>query len=501
MRIFLLLLFACIRLAAFSQTGLYKETWRPQFHFTPAKNWCNDPNGLMYYKGVYHLFYQHNPFGNSWGHMSWGHATSKDLLYWEHQPLAIPEENGIMIFSGTCVADENNTSGFAKENGQVPFVAIYTGHIEGVNQSQHIAYSLDEGKTWTKYAGNPVLDLQKKDFRDPKVFWYAPKKYWVMAVMLPVEHKVQFYSSPNLKSWSLLSEFGPAGDTSGVWECPDLVEVPAETEKGKKTGGKKTKWLLQMSMNAGMQYFVGEFDGVKFINENPADKIYRPDYGPDYYAAISFGQLPKRHPPVAMGWINNWNYANAIPTLPWKGAMTLPRTLRVKKVNNEWILMQRPYTSILKQLTLIEKDFKTSVQGVRTFSQTSQQLRLNLHLGVYKNKKAGVRIASDSDQYLEVGYDDSLKVLYADRSRLPDARFHAAFTTLNRFEIPYTFSDGLYLEIFLDHSIAEIFVNKGERVFTLQLFPELKHKKLSYFNTAVNAAVPACEFYSVRSIW
>ena len=244
-----------------AQSKLYTEQYRPQFHFSPAKNWCNDPNGLVYNNGTYHLFYQHNPFGNRWGHMTWGHATSKDLIHWKHLRIAIAEENGVMIFSGTCVVDKNNTSGFGK-NGRVPMVAIYTGHIENVNQSQHIAYSLDDGVTWTKYAGNPVLDLHKKDFRDPKVFWYEPKKYWVMALMFPVEHLVQFYSSKNLKEWNYLSDFGPAGDTSGVWECPDLTQVPVEGVAGKQ------KWLLQMSQNASMQYFVGEFDGVKFINEN-----------------------------------------------------------------------------------------------------------------------------------------------------------------------------------------------------------------------------------------
>ena len=180
---------ACLLAAA--QTPTYKEPYRPQFHFSPATNWTNDPNGLVYYKGEYHLFYQHNPFGNTWGHMTWGHAVSKDLVHWTHLPIAIPEENGIMIFSGTCVADTGNTSGFGTKKGDEPMVAIYTGHT-ATNQSQCLAYSLDKGRTWTKYANNPILDLHKKDFRDPKVFWYAPKKYWVMALVLPDEHKVQF---------------------------------------------------------------------------------------------------------------------------------------------------------------------------------------------------------------------------------------------------------------------------------------------------------------------
>jgi fructan beta-fructosidase len=485
-----------------AQSDLYKEKYRPQFHFTPAINWCNDPNGLMYYKGVYHLFYQHNPFGNVWGHMSWGHATSKDLLHWEHQPLAIPEENGVMIFSGTCVADENNTSGFAKEKGQVPFVAIYTGHTEGVNQSQHIAYSLDEGKTWTKYAGNPVIDLQQKDFRDPKVFWYAPKNYWVMAVMLPVEHKVQFYSSQNLKSWTLLSEFGPAGDTSGVWECPDLVEVPVENEKGKKAGKEKSKWLLQLSMNASMQYFVGSFDGVKFTNENPADKIYRPDYGPDYYAAITFGQLPKGHPPIAMGWINNWNYANEIPTTPWKGAMSLPRVLKLRRINNEWILVQQP-VSKMEQLRTKRWTKDMKLPGSNEIKPLFQSRQCELYATMQANKEgvSAIRIAVSDTHYLEFGYDAAKKVLYADRSQTPDRQFHPAFAKMSRYEIPYEADSLLEFRVYIDNSIAEIFVDKGARVFTLQFFPDEKDTGFRFFGKPQSLVLPVYTIQELKTIW
>ena len=204
------------------QNKLYKEKYRPQFHFSPAKNWTNDPNGLFYYNGEYHLFYQYNPLGNRWGHMTWAHSVSKDLVHWQPLPIAIREENKIMIFSGSAVIDETNTTGFAKA-GQTPLVAIYTGHYiadstkpDDYMQAQNIAYSLDNGRAWKKYAGNPVLDQHKKDFRDPKVFWYAPKKKWILLAVLPHEHIVQFYSSPNLKQWTHLSDFGPAGDVNAI---------------------------------------------------------------------------------------------------------------------------------------------------------------------------------------------------------------------------------------------------------------------------------------------
>jgi fructan beta-fructosidase len=454
MRIFISLLSIGFYFSAAAQSNdLYKEQYRPRFHFSPAVNWCNDPNGLVYNNGEYHLFYQHNPFGNVWGHMTWAHAVSKDLVHWKHLPIAIPEEKDTMIFSGTCVVDKNNTSGFGK-GGAIPMVAIYTGHIENKNQSQHLAYSLDNGITWTKYNKNPILDLGKRDFRDPKVFWYAPKNYWVMALMFPVEHFVQFYSSENLKDWNHLSDFGPAGDTSGVWECPDLTQVPVEGMKGKK------KWLLQTSQNASMQYFVGEFDGLKFTNENPVDKIFRPDYGPDYYAAITYNQLPAAHSPVAIGWLNNWNYANDIPVTPWKGAMSLPRIVSVKKINNEWILIQKPVEKINTQRKMIYKEFNLAFgNDARRLPVTSQQCEIDAVMGISKDTTAGLRIAAGIGHYLEIGYDTKRKVLYIDRSKIANQSFNKNFEKMSRYETPYTLTgNNLKLRVFFDKSIAEIFI-------------------------------------------
>ncbi|MFF6950278.1 GH32 C-terminal domain-containing protein [Streptomyces iakyrus] len=256
----------------------YTETYRPQFHFTPQKNWMNDPNGLVYYKGEYHLFYQYNPNGNSWGDMSWGHAVSKDLVHWEELPLALSHDHEEMVFSGGAVVDWNNTTGFGtKENP--PMVAIYTSaYKNGGKQAQSLAYSTDRGRTWTKYQGNPVIDVGSDNFRDPKVQWYAPTKSWLMTVSLSAEHKVRFYSSKNLKNWELQSEFGPSGATGGVWECPDLFPLAVDGDP------KKTKWVLVVNLNPGgiaggsaAQYFVGDFDGKKFT---PEDKgTYTPPTG------------------------------------------------------------------------------------------------------------------------------------------------------------------------------------------------------------------------------
>ncbi|MFJ9036751.1 GH32 C-terminal domain-containing protein [Streptomyces sp. NPDC102406] len=255
--------------AAASDTPPYSETYRPQFHFTPQKNWMNDPNGLVHYKGEYHLFYQYNPNGNSWGDMSWGHAVSTDLVHWKQLPLALSHDDKEMVFSGSAVVDRDNTTGFGTKQNP-PMVAIYTSVDKATGiQAQALAHSTDRGRTWTKYRGNPVLDIGSKEFRDPKVQWYEPTKSWLMTVSLSTEHKVRFYSSKNLKDWKQLSEFGPAGATGGVWECPDLFPLPVDGDK------KRTKWVLVVNLNpggiaggSGAQYFVGDFDGKKFTAED-----------------------------------------------------------------------------------------------------------------------------------------------------------------------------------------------------------------------------------------
>ncbi len=478
-----------------AQTKLYTEQYRPQFHFSPPKNWCNDPNGLVYHKGLYHLFYQHNPFGNVWGHMTWAHATSKDLIHWKHLPIAIPEENGVMIFSGTCVVDKNNTSCFGKD-GKIPMVAVYTGHIENVNQSQHIAYSLDDGITWTKYANNPVLDLNKKDFRDPKIFWHQQKKYWVMALMFPVEHIVQFYSSENLKEWKHLSDFGPAGDTSGVWECPDLTQVPVEKMPGKK------KWLLQTSQNATMQYFVGEFDGVKFTNENPADKIYRPDYGPDYYAAIAYNQLPANILPTSIGWVNNWNYANDIPTNPWKSAMALPRNLSIIKINKEWVLLQKPVAAISSQRKKIFQLQKEIIETIKLLPVKSTQFEMEVSIEPSAASISGLKLAAGANTYFEIGYDAAKQLFYIDRSKTGNNAFNENFKKLNRFEktIPLK-NKKLQLHIYYDNSIAEIFINNGEAVFTAQIFTDQNDNGIELFSNGIKSKFSNLNIWQMKSVW
>jgi sucrose-6-phosphate hydrolase SacC (GH32 family) len=270
---------AALAAASPSSAIAQNEPWRPHFHFTPAKNWMNDPNGMVYHDGEWHLFYQYNPFGDRWGHMSWGHAVSRDLLRWEHLPLALAEEDGVMVFSGSAVVDATNTSGFG-EPGRPPLVAIYTGHTEK-NQSQCIAYSKDRGRTWTKYSGNPVLDIGEKDFRDPKVQWHEPSRRWVMTVAWPVQRKVRFYASPDLKTWTHLSDFGPAGSVTGIWECPDLLPLEVDGDPAAQA------WVLIVNAGSGApaggsggQYFIGAFDGKAFTLDTASQPRARPAVEP-----------------------------------------------------------------------------------------------------------------------------------------------------------------------------------------------------------------------------
>ena len=281
--------------------------------------------------------------------MSWGHAVSPDLLHWKHLPVALREEDGIMIFSGSVVVDPENTSGLCgrPRAGTSCLVAIYTGHGLG-KQTQNLAFSTDRGRTWTKYAGNPVLDLGLKDFRDPKVFWHEPTRRWVMVTVLADQHKVRFFGSPDLKRWEALSDFGPAGATGGVWECPDLFPLAVEGAAG------ESRWVLDVDINpggpaggSGGQYFVGHFDGRTFVNDNPPDTTLWVDYGKDFYATLSFSGIPARDGRrIWMGWMSNWLYANVEPTAPWRGVQSVPRVLSLTRRPEGIRLAQAPVAEL-----------------------------------------------------------------------------------------------------------------------------------------------------------
>ena len=327
----------CVMSAALFAQDSYDQPWRPQYHFTPPKNFMNDPNGMVFYKGEYHLFYQYNPQGQVWGHMSWGHAVSTDMVHWQNLPLAIPEDPNYMIYSGSAVVDWNNSSGLCKNpdpQDRSCLIAIYAANYKD-REKQHIAYSNDRGRTWTNYSGNPVIDVDATDFRDPKVFWYAPEKKWVLVAVLADHRKALFFSSPDLKNWTKMSEFGPAGDDAGQWECPDLLELPIEDAKDKR-------WVLIINRNpgapaggTGVRYLVGQFDGTRFIEKESTGQKLWADYGKDFYATNSFNDMPQGDErKVWMGWTSNWLYAKDEPTVLWRGAQSIPRTLSLRWVKD-----------------------------------------------------------------------------------------------------------------------------------------------------------------------
>ncbi|GAA4397582.1 levanase [Nibrella viscosa] len=478
----------------------YAQALRPQYHFSPKANWINDPNGLVYHDGEYHLFYQHNPFGIRWGHMTWGHAVSRDLVHWTELPPAIAEENGTMIFSGSCVVDQNNTSGFGK-NGLVPMVAIYTGHQEGLNQSQHLAFSLDKGRTWTKYAGNPVIDLKQKDFRDPKVFWHEPTKRWIMAVVLPKENKLLIYGSRNLKNWERLSEFTSATTPATIWECPDLLELPVD-------GTTEKKWVLLMSMGggapaggSGMQYFIGDFDGKTFTSRHSDVRFL--DYGKDYYAAITYNNTPRR---VSIGWMNNWQYANDIPTTPFRGAMTLPRELRLVNVGNRYELRQRPVAE-LNQLASDAFQWR----GIE-LSQLNESIRKNritgdsyvLTLIADVTEDFGVKVRKGDGEETVIGYKTGGKQLYVDRTNSGQVNFKKEFT--GRFTAPLqpepqanvpSAPGRIQLQIWVDRSSVEIFANDGKVTMTNLIFPKQTSQGIEFFGNCLRSVT----IRKVDSVW
>lgn len=489
---------------------LYNEPYRPQFHFTPEKNWMNDPNGLVWYKGEYHLFYQYNPFGNSWGHMSWGHAVSKDLVHWQHLPVALAEENGVMIFSGSAVVDWNNSSGFCRKTDPQDkscLIAIYTGHIEGKNQSQHIAYSNDRGRTWTKFAGNPVIDIGYKDFRDPKVIWHEATKRWVMIVSLSKEQKVRFYDSPDLKKWELLSEFGPAGATADelLWECPDLFELPVDGQPGKK------RWVLIVNINpggvaggSGGQYFIGGFDGHTFTNDNPKNTALFVDYGKDFYAGVTFSDVPKTNGRrILIGWMSNWQYAGKEPTSPFRTAQSIPRALRLRQTAAGVRLIQQPVVELksLRGKSTVLKAVQLGAGQKPNPLLTGDALEIAAEFEVGKNSSALIRLKSGStEKETVIGYDSGSGKLFVDRANSGEVGFERNFP--GRHEAPMKAKQGkIKLHIFVDRSSVEVFGNDGEAAITDRIFPPSPNQRVELDGVGNNVKCLSLNVWPLNSIW
>lgn len=612
------------------------EPFRPLYHFTPAKNWMNDPNGMVWHDGEWHLFYQYNPFGDKWGHMSWGHAVSRDLLRWEHLPVALAEENGVMIFSGSAVMDDGNTSGFGKD-GKPPMVAIYTAHTDK-NQSQAIAFSTDRGRTFTKYEGNPVLDIGAKDFRDPKVMWHAATGRWIMTIAWPLERKVRFYASPDLKAWTHLSDFGPTGSVAGIWECPDLFPLKIE--------GGGEKWVLIVNVGSGGpaggsagQYFVGEFDGSAFRlddaslppgqpaagpmgmevladfeqgygswraegncfggapatgsigNQHPvpgftgkalvntflggdgttgtltspafsltkdwlcfqigggrqpgktcvnlrldgavvrtatgrdlealdwvswsvaelrgrtamleivdqatsgwghvnadqfvlADSPARPateaalwlDHGPDFYAGVTWsGGPPGDDRRILLGWMSNWPYANAVPTSPWRSAMTIPRELALRQLGGSYRLVQKPVQE-MSQLNAREVRFPGGTLAeandwlVRE-KVSGDAMDLTVTLTPSPSGQAALDVLADDTHATAIIANTASGTLRINRSRSGRTDFHPDFSAEAVAPLPAPPEGVITLRVLIDACSVEVFAADGATASTSLVLP------------------------------
>ncbi|GAB7184617.1 sucrose-6-phosphate hydrolase SacC GH32 family [Kitasatospora sp. Ki12] len=644
----------------------YHEQYRPQFHFTPARNWMNDPNGLIWYQGQYHLFFQYNPSGNSWGNMSWGHAVSTDLVHWTQLPLAIAQDADEMVFSGSIVLDKDDSTGFgSKENP--PLVAVYTSQRKGTGkQEQALAYSTDGGTTWTKYSGNPVLAIGSADFRDPKVFWYAPTHSWLMAVALSDRHKVSFYSSSDLKSWTHLSDFGPAGATGGVWECPDLFPLAVDGDPG------KTKWVLVVGTQSvaggtGTQYFTGDFDGERFTSDDPAayvppggtvlqdfesgsygdwtttgtafgtapatgtlpdqqtvsgyrgaglvnsynsgdgstgtltspeftvgrrylnflvgggnhphtdgadtqtavnllvdGKVVRTstgsnsetldwtswdlkdligkqariqlvdhntegwghiladdftaadepalstpqrahwvDYGEDFYAAVTYNDAPGGRR-VMLAWMSNWNYAQAVPTSPWRSADAFPRQLSLRTVNGRIRLVQQPVGE-LRTLRDAGSTMPTTPvdSGSTPLAVHGSTLELEAQLTPGTADRFGLDVRTGGGQRTRIGYDTTTGEVSIDRTASGLVDFDPIFPGVQR--APLALDGGpLSLHVLVDASSVEVYAEnaRGEQVvLTDQVFPDPSSTGVDVFADNGTATLDRMRAWQLGSVW
>lgn len=487
---------------------LYKEKHRPQFHYSPEKKWMNDPNGMVYFEGEYHLFYQYHPFGTTWGPMHWGHAVSKDLIHWEQLPIALfPDKYGT-IFSGSAVVDWNDTTGFFQ--GEAGLVAIYTSHdmypgTERPRQRQCLAYSNDKGRTWVKYEGNPVLaDESITDYRDPKVFWHEESQKWVM--ILATGQTVTLYTSLNLIEWEFASEFGhQAGSHDGVWECPDLFELTVDGDESNK------RWVMLVSIGdnpsfeegSRTQYFIGKFDGKTFVNENSDDTLLWLDFGRDNYAGVSWSDIPEGDGRrIYIGWMSNWRYANVLPTEGWRSAMTLPREILLtsteagvrilQRVPSEFQLL-RNHTETIEEITLESSipfhcDLLTSL------------IEVNISFEKRDSTSFGAIFENSIQEKVIIQYDTESEKLIVDRRNAGITNFSDSFAAIQEAIVKLE-NNQIHLQILLDTSSIELFTNNGKTVFTSLIYPNEPYNKMVLFSKKGAVHVSSLMLTDLSSIW
>ena len=416
-----------------------REKYRPLYHHTPPYGWMNDPNGIFYKDGVWHLYFQYNPFGSQWENMNWGHSTSRDLIHWTYEGVPIQPDALGVIYSGCCVVDKDNVAGFGKN----AVIAFYTS--AGTSQTQSIAYSLDNGKTFTKYAGNPIVTSNVPDFRDPKVFWNEDTQLWNL--ILAAGQQMSIYSSKNLKDWTFESHFGEGyGNHDGVWECPDLIKMG-------------NKWVLLCNINPGgpyggsaTQYFVGQFDGHKFTCESAPTVTKWLDYGKDQYATVTFNNAPNGRI-VAIPWMSNWQYGNHVPTLQFRSANGLPRELGLFSYQGESYISVKPSPEVFKAFS----------------NKTSTKLQPASYIEVTNIKgNASITLKNNQNEEVVMLYDAKKGTFSMDRNQSGVSEFSSEFKTITTSP---TYGAISGLQIFVDKSSVEVFDVDGKMAMTNIVFP------------------------------
>lgn len=468
----------------------------------------NDPNGMVFYEGEYHLFYQYYPDDTVWGPMHWGHAVSRDLVHWEHLPIGLyPDRNGF-IFSGSAVVDRKDSSGFFE--GGHGLAAIFTHAdtypgTERPRQRQSLAYSRDCGRSWTMYDGNPVLaEEQYTDFRDPKVFWHAPLNHWVMVVA--AGNHVRFYASPNLKEWAFTGEFGAdSGSHEGVWECPDLFELPVNVEAGTR------KWVLIVSIGdhperpegSRTQYFIGRFDGCTFVNDHDPEMVLWLDCGRDNYAGVTWSDIPEQDGRrLYIGWMSNWKYANKTPTEAWRSAMTIPRELTLRAEPEGIRVLQSPVAE-LKKLRENRQSWRRVVvrPDCNVLSGTrGDLLEIEAEIAFGPASHFGFKVKITDSEETVIGYDAVNRTLYVDRSRSGSTGFHPAFGCRHGVFHPAK-HNRLKLHLFVDRSSVEIFADEGRTVLTDLIFPSAESSEVELFSSEGEVTLISMDIYHLQSVY
>lgn len=491
------------------------DYFRPLYHHTPLYGWMNDANGLVYKDGEYHLYFQYNPYGNMWGNMHWGHSVSRDLIHWEHRNPAIARDTLGHIFSGSSVVDTDNTAGF----GAGAIIAFYTSASDKNGQIQCLAYSLDNGNTFTKYEKNPILTPFDglKDFRDPKVFWYAPERKWVM--IISADKEVRFYASKNLREWTYLSSWGNGyGVQPRQFECPDMIQLPVDGDKN------QTKWVMIVNVNPGCyfggsatQYFIGDFDGKTFTCDSPKETVKWLDWGKDHYATVCFSNTEDRT--IAVPWMSNWQYANILPTSQYRSANALPRELRIYEHGGELYVSATPVeeTKILRkdsiELTKFTVNREDSTIVLPGEKKNAYEIIAQFATG--NAQTTGIRLFNKHGEQVNIYFDRETNKIVMDRTKsgivdfgrnskphaleIHDKCTEIAMNYINDFALatwaPVIPADKHELRIFVDICSVEIFLDGGKIAMTNLVFPENPYDMISFYSEGGSCEIENCKIF------